>query len=553
MAIISGIIGVDVIGAFVIGEPLPIPPTLEDVLPNGTPRYVGFFTSYPTSANGTGGVESTIPRVAVSSWDTSGIRRYNLERLDFEVPSPQAIVGLGVWDSASGGELLAFEPVQLEVGSPVTIALDVDDTLAILEGDLVLGFVLCESIVTSHSEDYCDTLPQLFPQGLAWRMKPGGLMRQLFCALSYEYSRIEIRGRDVINESDPRTTVELLEDWERNLNIPGECQELAPTTAGRQAAVTAKYTQKNGPNPAYFLQLAEEYGYTGTVITRSLGSPFLCTSRCIDALYSGAWVWTFGIQTNESLSSDDSFDCMVNQMVPNHGYVHIVHGSEIPTSGLVFHVDSLRDDSWDGADLVELVETETATLNSVTAEADEDLAFDGDASSAVFAVNAAWDDIFDGGGAVTVVIEPASDGESDSGFIVTSRESGEANGWSVYTANESGDEVDVRLHRHHASTDGIWSVTVNLSEKSIITFVYDDGDVGNNPWAMVNGVATEPTEISTPVGAPASDAGNQLVIGNTVAGDRGFDGVLNAVLLYNEALGQLAVESIHSAYTGRTT
>ena len=93
-----------------------------------------------------------------------------------------------------------------------------------------------ESAILAHGE----ALERLRPPGLVWTSDASSVSRQLYTALGAELARVTGRAADLVREADPRTSVELLEDWERVLGLPGPCGTLEPTVVLRQFAVHAK-------------------------------------------------------------------------------------------------------------------------------------------------------------------------------------------------------------------------------------------------------------------------------------------------------------------------
>ena len=61
----------------------------------------------------------------------------------------------------------------------------------------------------------------LQPPGQALPTAPDSVWGRLLDGLSLEYDRVEIRSGELVRESDPRQSVELLPDWERVCGLPG--------------------------------------------------------------------------------------------------------------------------------------------------------------------------------------------------------------------------------------------------------------------------------------------------------------------------------------------
>ncbi|MGE4528145.1 MAG: putative phage tail protein, partial [Rhodospirillaceae bacterium] len=64
-----------------------------------------------------------------------------------------------------------------------------------------------------------------------------------------------------LDELDPRTTLELLPDWERVCDLPDTGAALGETIAARRGAVQARLTATGGQNAPYFIALAAALGF----------------------------------------------------------------------------------------------------------------------------------------------------------------------------------------------------------------------------------------------------------------------------------------------------
>ena len=195
-------------------------------------------------------------------------------------------------------------------------------------------------------QDHAVGMEQHRPEGLAWTTDPTSASRQLFSALATELARITDRGKDMIREADPRTTVELLADWERVLGIPGPCDNLEPTVLLRQFAVTAKLTQKRGSSRQHFIDLASGLGFE---ISIEEYLPFeVGVSNCGDLLTGADWVFAWKVhkpvesgqylsagvgQAGEALLeiSQGTLECYLQESKPAH--THLLIDPDLPWSG----------------------------------------------------------------------------------------------------------------------------------------------------------------------------------------------------------------------------
>ena len=115
------------------------------------------------------------------------------------------------------------------------------------------------------ADDYLAQLQALLPQGPAWPRDAGATLTKLLHAMADELARVDGRAAQLIEEADPRTTAELLADWERVAGLPDSCVTAAQTTAQRRAALHARLTTLGGQNVSYFIALAASLGYTVTI------------------------------------------------------------------------------------------------------------------------------------------------------------------------------------------------------------------------------------------------------------------------------------------------
>jgi uncharacterized protein YmfQ (DUF2313 family) len=105
---------------------------------------------------------------------------------------------------------------------------------------------------------YARQLKALLPPGRLWSVEAGAELSKLLLGIAEELARIDGRAADLLNEWDPRTADETLEDWERVLGItPGA----SDTEAARRLAITAKVIARGGSTPFYFVQLASALGF----------------------------------------------------------------------------------------------------------------------------------------------------------------------------------------------------------------------------------------------------------------------------------------------------
>jgi uncharacterized protein YmfQ (DUF2313 family) len=126
--------------------------------------------------------------------------------------------------------------------------------------------------------DYFEQLVLLQPPGAALPRDPDTDWGRLLQGLALEFERVEERSDSLIRESDPRSTLELLQDWERAYGLPDACAAGGYTIQERRAALVARVTDIGRQDADYYRALAAELGYDVDVTEFH---PFICAySEC---------------------------------------------------------------------------------------------------------------------------------------------------------------------------------------------------------------------------------------------------------------------------------
>jgi len=117
------------------------------------------------------------------------------------------------------------------------------------------------------SDAYRDLVARLGPRGKIWRAfdTSSGLYQT---EDGYGPGLAFIHGRilDVLDEADPRTTDELIDDWERILGLPDPDDPTPPATlAERRQAAHATLIARRGTQPQILYDIAQAYGYESDV------------------------------------------------------------------------------------------------------------------------------------------------------------------------------------------------------------------------------------------------------------------------------------------------
>lgn len=198
---------------------------------------------------------------------------------------------------------------------------------------------------------YSKLLKRLFPRGWAWNFEKGTKLSTLTDSLSTEYCRAEERALEFLEEVDPRTTFELLPDWERLLKIPDECTP-DPEDLGslfeRRVRVLQKLTTGGGQDPAFYQLIAQQLGYDAEIIDiENFDSFKVGRARVGDALTNGAdWAFTWLVRAPAELErffrvgqssvgerlvlrDNETLRCVIEKFKPAHTTVIFSFGGVI--------------------------------------------------------------------------------------------------------------------------------------------------------------------------------------------------------------------------------
>lgn len=116
--------------------------------------------------------------------------------------------------------------------------------------------------------DYAHLLRLLLPRGAIWQAKPGSVQAAILEAFAQEFARVDGRVTDLLAESLPETTVELLDQWEAEFGLPESCDTREGLSiAERQARLAAKVYYRAIRGAQRWHALAASYGATVELAT----------------------------------------------------------------------------------------------------------------------------------------------------------------------------------------------------------------------------------------------------------------------------------------------
>lgn len=199
-------------------------------------------------------------------------------------------------------------------------------------------------------EKYSATLKKLFPQGWAFRFFKDLNITKIVEALSIEPDRLEQRAYKLLDELDPNTTFELLDNWESLLGIPDECTPPGEiSTYERRVRILQKLTTGGGQSAAFYKLLAQQLGYDVDVIeiinfrdfrvgTARVGQALSNTTLPDGSVGAAGWAYTFLIRAPADflrpfyvgqgsvgqrlvIRENTTLECVIKKFAPAHTLV----------------------------------------------------------------------------------------------------------------------------------------------------------------------------------------------------------------------------------------
>lgn len=202
---------------------------------------------------------------------------------------------------------------------------------------------------------YFQMLEQLLPRGPAWSEDD-----RLLNGLAPSLASVHERADDLVRETDPRQTTELIDRWERICGLPDTC---APpgmqTLVQRQQRLDAKVNLSGGITENFYLATLAALGYPDATISNYYDSIFLCTSDCTASVYDETWryVWVVNFkqptQVNEMVCVGECIDplrywgdtvaeCVINKLCASHTIVLFTYPDDDEINKQTFGLGDLR-------------------------------------------------------------------------------------------------------------------------------------------------------------------------------------------------------------------
>ena len=141
---------------------------------------------------------------------------------------------------------------------------------------------MADKHVRRSGDDYATALRALLPRGLAWPTYIVSPLTTVVSGLAQIFGYADDRAADPLEiEADPRSTTELLPEWERAFGLPDLCLPLPPTDeVSRRLNLVSRMTMLGEQSRSFFIAQGASVGETVQIREYA---PYMCgVSRCGD-------------------------------------------------------------------------------------------------------------------------------------------------------------------------------------------------------------------------------------------------------------------------------
>ncbi len=122
--------------------------------------------------------------------------------------------------------------------------------------------------MVSYIKKYSNLFLDLLPNGAIWNKSIDSNKRKIANFKALEFSRLENRFNDLMDETDPRTATEMLNEWYKFAGLPDDTtpEWNSMTLKEKRNATYNKIISKGGLSKKYFEQLVINLGFQGVEI-----------------------------------------------------------------------------------------------------------------------------------------------------------------------------------------------------------------------------------------------------------------------------------------------
>lgn len=196
-----------------------------------------------------------------------------------------------------------------------------------------------EALCGLTPDDWLTVVLDLLPRGVVWPRERETTLAHFWLAICDALVAIQGRDCDLLAESYPCGSTELLSDWERVVGLPDEC---IPDLSGlsltiQRQYVCARLATIGGQSATYYMALAAMYGFSISIIEQwpwqigeatlcdgmTVGNPgnwwiVSCSHLPITYITVGCWQLCDELYT---AAGSDLLECIIRRAAPAHTIV----------------------------------------------------------------------------------------------------------------------------------------------------------------------------------------------------------------------------------------
>jgi uncharacterized protein YmfQ (DUF2313 family) len=131
------------------------------------------------------------------------------------------------------------------------------------------------------------TLANIWPRDLS------GNWGRLLTALGGEPERIDIAARKLLDELDPRDTVDMLPDWNFTYGLPDPCLAAPASLAEQRKRLVDLATMKGSTSKTFLIQLVQNIGYD--IFIETFAPSRMGMARCGEPMRRHGFAWAMKV------------------------------------------------------------------------------------------------------------------------------------------------------------------------------------------------------------------------------------------------------------------
>lgn len=181
--------------------------------------------------------------------------------------------------------------------------------------------------------DYTELLQNLLPQGPAWNRAAESAMTRLLTGLAREFARLDARAEQLIAESNPRTTQEMLDTRYTEAGLPSPCAGKPTLREQMRNEILYRWAAIGGASLDYWARIITMLGYPVSIQEfhpfrvgeGAIGDPiggdtwaYWWQVNALDAAYQHFAVGDSTVGEPLQLWGNNTLTCLLESLKPAH-------------------------------------------------------------------------------------------------------------------------------------------------------------------------------------------------------------------------------------------